>query len=91
MVLLGTSSTNEEYDLGGSSHEASFARRPLPPLSSRRVLMAYVCRCVVQPFLETRFTQGIVDGGERGSSKGLGPLLRELLEHIKEVCRRNEF
>ena len=39
----------------------------------------------MQPFLEARFTQGIVDGGERGSSKGLGPLLDELLAYVKEV------
>lgn len=42
-------------------------------------------RAVMQPFLEARFTQGIVDGGERGSSKGLGPLLDELLAYVKEV------
>lgn len=39
----------------------------------------------MQPFLETRFTQGIIDDGERGSSKGLGPLLDELLLYVKEV------
>lgn len=39
----------------------------------------------MQPFLEARFTPGIVDGGERGSSKGLGPLLDELLGYVKEV------
>lgn len=42
-------------------------------------------RAVMQPFLEARFTPGIVDGGERGSSKGLGPLLDELLAYVKEV------
>lgn len=41
----------------------------------------------MQPFLEARFTPGIVDGGERGSSKGLDPLLRELLGYVKEVGR----
>lgn len=39
----------------------------------------------MQPFLEARFTPGIVDGSERGSSKGLGPLLNELLVYVKEV------
>lgn len=45
----------------------------------------------MQPFLEARFTPGIVDGGERGSSKGLGPLLNELLAYVKEVCCREIF
>lgn len=40
----------------------------------------------MQPFLEARFTQGIVDGGERGSSKALGPVLDELLSYVKDVC-----
>lgn len=39
----------------------------------------------MQPFLEARFTPGIADGGERGSSKGLGPLLDELLAYVQEV------
>lgn len=42
-------------------------------------------RAVMQPFLEARFTPGIVDGGQRGSSQGLGALLKELLEYVKEV------
>lgn len=42
-------------------------------------------RAVMQPFLEARFTPGLVDGGERGSSKGLGPLLDELLAYVQEV------
>lgn len=42
-------------------------------------------RAVMQPFLEARFTPGIADGGERGSSKGLGPLLDELLAYVQEV------
>lgn len=42
-------------------------------------------RAVMQPFLEAKFTPGMVDGGERGSSKGLGPLLDELLAYVKEV------
>lgn len=43
-------------------------------------------RAVMQPFLEARFTPGIVDGGQRGSSQGLGALLKELLEYVKEVA-----
>lgn len=42
-------------------------------------------RAVMQPFLEARFTTGILDAGERGSCKALGPLLEELLVYVKEV------
>lgn len=40
----------------------------------------------MQPFLDARFTQGALDGGERGSGRGLGPLLDELIAYVKEVC-----
>ena len=39
----------------------------------------------MQPFLDARFTQGALDGGERGSGRGLGPLLDELIAYVKEV------
>lgn len=39
----------------------------------------------MQPFLDARFTQGMVDGGERGSSKALGTLFDELLAYVKGV------
>lgn len=54
-------------------------------VSVLRPAKLYTNRAVMQPFLEARFTPGIVDGGERGSSKGLGPLLDELLAYVKEV------
>ncbi|CAN0116944.1 unnamed protein product [Scytosiphon promiscuus] len=60
--------------------------RPFSALGSGIEAEKQFARAVMQPFLEARFTPGIVDGGERGSSKGLGPLLNELLAYVKEVA-----
>lgn len=40
----------------------------------------------MQPFLDARFTQGALDGGERGSGRGLAQLLDELIAYVEEVC-----
>ncbi|CAM9236441.1 unnamed protein product [Ectocarpus sp. 6 AP-2014] len=60
--------------------------RPFSALGSGIEAEKQFARAVMQPFLEARFTPGIVDGSERGSSKGLGPLLNELLAYVKEVA-----
>ncbi|CAN0375511.1 unnamed protein product [Ascophyllum nodosum] len=60
--------------------------RPFSALGSGIEAEKQFARAVMQPFLDAKFTQGIVDGGDRGSSKALGPLLKDLLVYVKEVA-----
>ena len=64
-----------------------------------RVLRSYVAinqvdlahqvfrKLLVTPFLERSFTVGRLDGGERGSCKGLGGMYEEVIKFVVKVCK----
>ncbi|CAM9180556.1 unnamed protein product, partial [Discosporangium mesarthrocarpum] len=91
-LTSGLTSGQTSAGLKGTCAEGGAMRRAL--LSCLRPFAALGCgveaekqfaRVVMQPYLDARFTAGIVDGGVRGSGQGLSSLLTETLAYIKEV------
>lgn len=64
-----------------------FPSYPLANHANSILFLPVLQSAVMQPFLDAKLTQGMVDGGDRGSNKALGPLLDELLSYVKEVSR----